>query len=141
MEISARIHSRASTLEMSVDSAGASRALALPAMPDGRGSAVNGGELLMAALATCYCNDLYREAARLGIGIDGCEVTATASFDGVGLGATRIAYSARVESAAPIQQIERLLSETDRLAEIHNTIRGGCPVERVPWPGQPVRPG
>ena len=31
----------------------------------GRGSAVNGGEFLVLALATCYCNDLYREAERL----------------------------------------------------------------------------
>lgn len=141
MDISAHIRSHGSTLAVSVRSADAGRTLVMAARPDGRGSAVNGGELLMAALATCYCNDLYREAARLGIAIDGCEVTATATFEGVGLGASRISYSARVDSAAPGGQIERLLSETDRLAEIHNTIRGGCPVERIAWAGSPAQPG
>ena len=87
----------------------------------------------MAALATCYCNDLYREAGRLGIVIGACEVTATAQFEGVGLAATSITYAARVESQAPAEEIERLLSETDRLAEVHNTLRAGCPVERVAW--------
>jgi len=141
MEISAHIHSQGSALEASVRSADATRTLAIPAKREGRGSAVNGGELLMAALATCYCNDLYREAARLGIAIDGCEVTATAAFDGIGQGATRISYSARVDSAASIEQIELLLAETDRLAEIHYTIRCGCPVERIAWGGAPAQAG
>ena len=32
-------------------------------------SGVNRGELLFLALATCYCNDLYREAEKLGIDV------------------------------------------------------------------------
>ena len=31
---------------------------------EGNGSSTNGGELLLLALATCYCNDIYREAAK-----------------------------------------------------------------------------
>lgn len=133
MDISAHIRSRGDALETSVRTAGTVRTIAMPAKSSGRGSAVNGGELLMAALATCYCNDLYREAERLGIEIDGCEVSATAEFDGVGAGASHISYSARVESSASAEQIERLLAETDRLAEIHNTLRSGCTVTRVAW--------
>jgi hypothetical protein len=38
-----------------------------------------------------------------------------------------------VDSNASQEAIERLLSEADRLAEVHNTIRAGCPVERVGW--------
>ena len=87
----------------------------------------------MAALATCYCNDLYREAERLGIEITGCEVVATARFDGIGLPAGSVTYAARVESQAAPEQLEHLLSETDRLAEVHNTLRAGCPVRRVAW--------
>jgi hypothetical protein len=87
----------------------------------------------MAALATCYCNDLYREAARLGIAITGCEVVATAQFEGVGLGAKSVVYSAKVESSAAPEQVELLLAETDRLAEVHNTLRAGCLVQRVAW--------
>ena len=111
MEISARVSNTAGGHAADVATAGSrqSVAVAAKAQAQGRGSAINGGEFLMLALATCYCNDLYREAARLGIAIDGCEVVATAD-------------------------IERLVSETDRVAEVHNTLRGGCAVTRVEWP-------
>ena len=52
----------------------------------------------MLALATCYCNDLYSEAARLGLSVESVEVEASAEFPGVGLAATNIAYRARVSS-------------------------------------------
>lgn len=133
MEISARIRNCASGHEVSVCTSGKLQSLALPAKAAGRGSAVNGGELLAAALATCYCNDLYREAERLGIEIAGCEVIATAHFNGVGLAAGSVTYAARVESRAAPEQLEQLLSETDRLAEVHNTLRAGCPVQRLAW--------
>lgn len=135
MEISAHIRNRADGHEVRLRTGGAEQRLAVPAKASGPGSAVNGGDLLMAALATCYCNDLYREAARLGVPIAGCEVTATAHFDGVGRPAESVVYSARVESSAPPEQIERLLVETDRVAEIHNTLRAGCRVQRIAWPG------
>src|SRR4051794_38544534 len=48
----------------------------------GGGSATNGGEFLMLALATCYCNGLYREAARLGLWLEGVQVEAVAEFAG-----------------------------------------------------------
>jgi uncharacterized OsmC-like protein len=83
----------------------------------------------MLALATCYGNDLYREAARLGISIRGIEVVAEADFEGIGLAATNIRYRAKVDSAATGAEIERLLRETDAVAEIHNTIRSGARVE------------
>lgn len=135
MEISARIRNACREHVVDVSTAGRVQSLAVPGKPGGCGSSVNGGELLMAALATCYCNDLYREAEQLGIAIGGCEVTATAQFDGIGLAARSITYAARVESNASADDVERLLSQTDRLAEVHNTLRAGCPVERVAWPG------
>ena len=133
MEISAYIRSGLGGHELLVSTAGAPRPLVIAAKASGQGSAVNGGELLMAALATCYCNDLYREASRLGIPITGCEVRAQGYFNGVGLGAEKITYSAFVESSAPGDQVAVLLAETDRLAEVHNTLRAGCAVDRVPW--------
>ncbi len=87
----------------------------------------------MLALATCYCNDLYREAERLGIPCTGCEVVAKGQFNGVGLAAEAVTYAARVDSSASAEDLERLLRETDRLAEIHNTLRAGCSVQRVAW--------
>jgi len=83
----------------------------------------------MLAVATCYCNDLYRESARLGISLDGVEVTATATFAGVGLAASDIRYGARVHSSAPPAEIAELLRQTDAVAEVHNTIRKGVSVE------------
>lgn len=82
----------------------------------------------MLALATCYCNDLYREAAQLGLTLRSVEVEATADFPGVGLAATNIRYRARVTSDAPAGAIDELLRRTDAVAEIHNTVRTGVPV-------------
>lgn len=134
MHISARVNSSPSSHTVTVSTEANSRSLVIPPKPDGRGSAVNGGEFLMLALATCYCNDVYREAARLKIQIDAVEVVATAEFEGVGLAASNISYCARVSSPADYAQIENLLQETDAVAEIHNTVRRGVPVRMVPWP-------
>jgi organic hydroperoxide reductase OsmC/OhrA len=136
MKISAHLRNDGATHEARVDTSGSSQHLAVPRKAAGRGSAVNGGELLMLALATCYCNDLYREAARLGLAIDAVEVEASADFDGVGLAASNVRYRARVASstAAP-GQVERLLRETDAVAEVHNTLRRGVAVQRQPWEG------
>ena len=89
---------------------------------------MNGGEFLMLALATCYSNDLFREAARLGIVIESADVEATAEFPGIGLAATDIQYRAIVQSPASHAEIARLLQETDAVAEVHNTIRAGVQV-------------
>ena len=88
----------------------------------------------MLALATCYCNDLYREAARLGLQIDAVEVEAQAEFEGVGLAAGNVRYRARIESAEPAAHIESLLAQTDVVAEVHNTLRAGTVVVREHWP-------
>ena len=133
MEISAHIRNDGSAHQVRLRTGGTTQPLAIAAREAGQGSAVNGGELLMAALATCYCNDLYREAARLGIAITGCEVVATAQFNGVGLAAESVVYSARVRSPAAPEQVEALLDQTDRVAEIHNTLRAGCAVRRIAW--------
>lgn len=87
----------------------------------------------MLALATCYCNDLYREAARLGISLESVEVEAGADFEGVGLAAQNIRYRARVVSGASDADVARLLRETDAVAEIHNTVRAGAAVTLEPW--------
>jgi organic hydroperoxide reductase OsmC/OhrA len=95
----------------------------------GGGSATNGGEFLMLALATCFCNDLYREAARLGLELEGVQVVALAEFAGVGLAASDVRYRASVKSSAAPEAIARLLRETDAVAEVHNTLRKGVPVQ------------
>jgi organic hydroperoxide reductase OsmC/OhrA len=110
----------------------AAQTLPVQSKATGRGSSINGGEFLMLALATCYCNDLFREAARLGILVAAAEVEASAEFPGVGLAATNIRYRAKIESSAPPDEVARLLRETDAVAEVHNTLRVGVPVELIP---------
>ena len=128
MKISAVVRNASSRHEVVVSTAGSEQSLAVAAKQSGRGSSVNGGEFLMLALATCYCNDLYREAARLGVPVEAVEVEASAEFPGVGLAATNITYKARVSSVASPAQIAELMRVTDSVAEIHNTIRSGANV-------------
>lgn len=113
----------------------AQRPLDIPAKPSGAGSAVNGGEFLMLALATCFCNDLYREAAERGIRLEGVEVQASADFPAVGLAAENIRYSATIRSDASEDDLARLIAETDKVAEVHNTLRAGVPVQLMGHPG------
>jgi uncharacterized OsmC-like protein len=129
MEISATVTSSASAHAATVRTGAVTQSLVVPPKATGLGSSVNGGEFLMLALATCYCNDLYREAARLRIPIEGAEVEATAEFPGVGLAATHIRYRAVVKSSASAEAIAQLLRETDAVAEVHNTVRAGVPIE------------
>jgi len=131
MEISAVVKSSGASHEVGVRTDAMTRLLAIPAKASGRGSAVNGGEFLMLALATCYCNDLYREAERLHIALDSVEVEATAEFAGVGLAARNIRYRAKVRSPAPDSAVAELLRQTDAVAEVHNTVRAGVPVQLV----------
>jgi organic hydroperoxide reductase OsmC/OhrA len=128
MEISAKVRNSSATHEVTVNTAGVVRSLDIPAKTEGSGSGVNGGEFLMLALATCYCNDLYREAKRMNIAIDSVEVEASARFEGVGLAASDIQYRATVQSPASATDINRLISETDAVAEVHNTLRAGVPI-------------
>ena len=82
----------------------------------------------MLALATCYCNDLYREAGRMGLALTRVTVEAHAEFAGVGLAVRDIRYRAEVESPASPEQIGELIRQTDAVAEVHNTVRAGVPV-------------
>ena len=132
MIISARVQNSANAHEVNLTTAGNSQSLTVRGKPTG-GSSVNGGEFLMLALATCYCNDLYREAARMNIELTEVEIEATAEFAGVGLAASNIQYKARVVSPAKAEQISALLRETDAVAEVHNTVRTGVPVRLVSW--------
>ena len=131
MEIKAIVTSSAERHDVVVRTGASSRSLNIPSTSSGGGSGVSGGEFLLLAVATCYCNDLYREAERLGVPLDCVEVEASAEFPGVGLAATNIRYRAKVASSAPASAVARLLLETDTVAEVHNTIRAGLPVQFV----------
>ena len=105
MEVSARVSNGHGQHRVEVTTAGSAQPLAVTARASGTGSSVNGGEFLMLALATCYCNDIYREAARLGVQIDAVEVEAKAEFEGVGLAARKVRYRARRDTAEPAASV------------------------------------
>ena len=103
--------------------------ITIPPKINGLGSSVNGGELLFLALATCYCNDVYREAAKQNIAVKSVEVTVKGGFgDATGSVAENITYDVRAEADASEADIIALLRHTDTVAEVHNTLRLGTTV-------------
>ena len=107
MHIVARVKNCGADHAVEVSTEGRTRTVAISAKAGG-GSDVNGGELLFLALATCYCNDLYREAARAGIVIENVEVTVEGDFGAAGrageehplFGARRVECRARPRARA-----------------------------------------
>jgi uncharacterized OsmC-like protein len=93
------------------------------------GPAANGGHLLHLSVALCVLNDTYREAERLGIEVDGVAVEADGDFDDEWR-STGIAYSVMLESRASTEDLERLRTVVNEVAEIPRTIRAGARVER-----------
>jgi organic hydroperoxide reductase OsmC/OhrA len=128
MRIEARLRDRSGQHTVEVATNGSTRAIAIPPRDGAPGSAVNGAELLCAALATCYCNDLYREAGKLGIAVERVDVEVFAQFGSAGEAARSIRYTATVAARASEAAIRALMLHTDRVAEIHNTLRLGMPV-------------
>ena len=93
------------------------------------GSSITGGELLFLALATCYCNDIYREAARRDLKIESVEVEVDGDFEAEGHPASNIIYRAKVNANASEETIRELMLYVDSIAEIQNTLRLGTPVK------------
>ncbi len=129
MTIRAQVHNQEGRHRAVVRTEDDEHALPIAPKPSGFGSRTNGGELLFLALATCYCNDVYREAARLGIDVRSVEVEVEGAFGGVGEPATNVVYRAKVTAAgATDADVRRLLAHTDTVAEVQNTLRAGVPV-------------
>lgn len=128
MEIKAIVANRPGEHVVKVATDGNEQVLSIPAKTTQPGSAVNGGELLFAALATCYCNDLYREASKRGIAISGVSVEVSGEFGGAGEPARNVRYHASVEASATPEEIRDLLRATDEVAEIQKTVRQGATI-------------
>jgi uncharacterized OsmC-like protein len=125
MLMSATIKSSFNQHEVEVLTNGAAKQISIAAKVTGYGSSINGGELLLLSLATCFCNDIYREAAKRNIAVDGVEVEVTGEFGAEGEPGYNFQYKAKVTSDAPQQEIDSLIADTDQIAEIHNTLRRG----------------
>ena len=124
----AGIHNSKDEHQVKLSTGGRSSTIAIPPKPTGLGSSITGGELLMLALATCYCNDIYREAAKSGIDVSRVDVECGAEFPAEGEPARDITCTARITAKASDRKIRDLAAQADRLAEIQNTVRGAIPV-------------
>jgi organic hydroperoxide reductase OsmC/OhrA len=128
MNISASLVNKRGEHTVSLQTNNHQHSLTIPPKQEGFGSSANGGELLFLALATCYCNDLYRESKNHGIEIETVEVEVFGEFGGVGEPARQISYKASVAAKAPQEKILVLMRHTDTVAEIQNTLRLALPV-------------
>jgi putative redox protein len=100
-----------------------------PAAAGGGGLGFNGGQLLYMSIAACWSNDLYREAATMGVDLDGVEITVDGDFPSRGSGSTPITVDVIVRSEAPEAKVRKLIAEVERVAEIPRAIREGPPIE------------
>jgi uncharacterized OsmC-like protein len=128
MKITARVQNGQDKHLVTLDTNGNKHALAIAPRATGLGSSANGGELLFLALATCYCNDIYREAAKFGIRVESVEVEVEGDFGAEGEPAQNVTYRAKVTAAANEEAIRDLMQHTDGMAEIQNTLRFSTPV-------------
>jgi organic hydroperoxide reductase OsmC/OhrA len=106
-----------------------SHSISIPPKATGFGSSANGGELLFLALATCYCNDIYREAAKRNIQVEEVEVEVSGDFGAEGEPAKNVTYKAKVHAKGTEEEIRALMQHTDTVAEIQNTLRAGTDVK------------
>ena len=132
MKIHARISNEGGRNDVSLSTNDNVHSIDIPAKTGGPGSAANGGELLFLALATCYCNDVYREASAKGIDVAGVEVEVNGEFASRGEPARNVTYRAKLKvRRATEQQAMELLELTDTVAEVHNTLRKGIDVRLI----------
>ena len=100
-----------------------------PPTAGGGGLGFNGGQLLYLSIAACWSNDLYHEAATMGIELDSVEITVDGDFPARASGSTPITVDVVVRSSAPEDQVRALIAEVERVAEIPRAIRDGAPIE------------
>ena len=93
------------------------------------GAPSNGAQVLHLSVALCVLNDLYREAARLGVEVAGVVVEADGGFDD-DWRSTGIVYAVGIESPASEEEQAHLLRVVDDVAEIPRAIRAGAAVTR-----------
>lgn len=128
MKISARVENSKDNHQVALQTNDRAHSIVIPPKSKGYGSSANGGELLFLALASCYCNDIYREAAKRNIRVERVEVEVNGDFEAEGEPAKNVTYYAKVHANAGEDEIRELMKFTDTVAEIQNTLRNGTPV-------------
>lgn len=129
MKITASIQNSKDRHHITLTTNDNAHSITIPPRASGFGSSANGGELLFLALATCYCNDVYREAAKRNIQVEKVEVEVSGDFGAEGDSARNVIYKARVHAKGSEEEIRALMEYTDTVAEIQNTLRTGIKVK------------
>jgi uncharacterized OsmC-like protein len=127
MKFSASLKNSAKDHHVSLKVGQKEQTLPIAPKPTG-GSSVTGGELLFLALATCFCNDIYREGAKRGITVKDVEVEVDGDFEAERQPASNIVYRVKVNADASEEKLQELIRYVDSIAEIQNTLRLGTPV-------------
>ncbi len=122
MKFSATVRNSPGNLQTLLKVGQKEQSISVMPKPNG-GSSVSGGELLLLALATCYCNDIYREAGKRKIQVESVEIDVNCEFEAEGKPATNITYRARIKADADEEAVRELLRYTDTVAEVQNTLR------------------
>jgi organic hydroperoxide reductase OsmC/OhrA len=94
----------------------------------GMGLGYNGGELLFLAIGACYTNDIFREASKRGINVKSVQVDVEGEWGGDPVRAQNVMFFPKVEADASDKEIMELIHHTDRVAEVHNSLRMGTQV-------------
>jgi organic hydroperoxide reductase OsmC/OhrA len=131
MQITAHVVNRQGSHTAHLKSGEREHTLSIPTKPDGFGSLANGGELLLLALATCYCNDLYREARKRGLAISGVDVEVMGEYTGEGQALESIRYRATAWSSSTREKVFEVMTHTDTVAEIQNTLRKAAEIALI----------
>src|SRR5262245_61861019 len=98
IKISAQVHNSGDVHQVGLSTNDNHHEIVIPPKSTGFGSSANGGELLFLALATCYCNDIYREAAKRGMSVLNVQVEVNGEFDeAAGSSAQNVTYKATVQ--------------------------------------------
>ena len=123
MKIIAKVENSKDNHQVTLQTNDNVHSIVIPPKSTGYGSSANGGELLFLALASCYCNDIYREAAKRNIKVERVEVNVEGDFGVEGEPAKNVTYSAKVYADGSEDEIRELMKFTDTVAEIQNTLR------------------
>src|SRR5512143_2106017 len=111
MKISAKVQNGAGKHLVTLRTNDNVHSLTIPPKPTGFGSSANGGELLFLALATCYCNDIYREADKRGLKVQKVEVEVDGQLGAEGEPARNVSYRANVTASANEAEIRELMND------------------------------
>ncbi len=99
-----------------------------PTSAGGAGLGFNGGQLLYLAIAACISNDLYREAAAMGVVVADVVVEVDGDFPAPGSASTPIEVAVDLAGDGPEEVLRALLDRVVDMAEIPKSLIGTTPI-------------